>query len=270
VFNTAGLEVLEAARAEGRRTVLEQTIVPCRLYSDLLDIEQQRFPDWQVPADSREEIGGLCEREEAEWRLADVILCGSAFVRSGIAERGGPTDRCVVVPYGVDERFRRPPRPTHGGPLRVLVAGAVGLRKGSPYVLAAARALRGKAVFRMVGGIGVMPSAQAQLREYVELTGSIPHAAMGDHLGWADVFLLPSLCEGSATVTYEALAASLPVVCTPNTGSVVRDGIDGIIIPVRDSTAIVEALERLAADPELRRYMAENARHRAQSFDLAG
>src|SRR5262249_11308352 len=84
---------------------------------------------------------------------------------------------------------------------------------------------------------------------------------------WADVFLLPSVCEGSATVTYEALAAGLPVVCTPNTGSVVRDGVDGFIVPVGDVDAIVERLERLA-DPSLRAEFSVRARGRAAEFTL--
>ena len=47
----------------------------------------------------------------------------------------------------------------------------------------------------------------------------------------ADVFVFPSLFEGSAVVTYEALAAGLPSVVTPSAGSVVRDGVEGFIVP---------------------------------------
>jgi glycosyltransferase involved in cell wall biosynthesis len=162
-----------------------------------------------------------------------------------------------------------PPRQSHDGPLRVLTVGGVGLRKGSPYVLAAARALAGLATFRMVGAIEALPQAVAKLSEAVELTGPIPRSDMRAHFAWADVFLLPSLCEGSATVVYEALAASLPVICTQNTGSVVRNGVEGEIVPIRDSEMIADALAGLARDPERRRDMAEQAARRAKSFDLA-
>lgn len=267
-FNSAALELFEAAKARGRRTVLEQTIAPRRVEHTLLQEEHERFPDWHCAADESDVLDRYCAREEAEWRLADLILCGSDFVRDGIAQCGGPVERCVVVPYGVDRSLFLPPRPNRSGKLRVLVVGAVGLRKGSPYVLAAARSLTGKAVFRMVGGIEASPHAARRLGEAVELTGGIPNTKMAAQFAWADVFLLPSLCEGSATAVYEALAASLPVICTPNTGSVVRDGIDGIIVPPRDSMAIVAAVTRLAEDPTLRRHMAQNARARAAAFDL--
>jgi glycosyltransferase involved in cell wall biosynthesis len=92
---------------------------------------------------------------------------------------------------------------------------------------------------------------------------------MAGHYRWADVFVLPSVCEGSATVCYEALAAGLPVITTPHAGSVVRDGLDGYIVPIRDSGAIAQKLERLASDPELLTAMAANAAARAREFTIA-
>ena len=83
-----------------------------------------------------------------------------------------------------------------------------------------------------------------------------------------DVFLLPSICEGSATVIYEALAAGLPVICTPNAGSVVRDGVDGFIVPIRDPDAIMEKLEQLATNAQLLAQMSENARRRAGEYSI--
>jgi len=134
-------------------------------------------------------------------------------------------------------------------------------------VLEAAKQLKGKAVFRMVGGIGVTHEAEAQLREYLELIGAVSRNEIAKHFEWADVFLLPSICEGSATVIYEALAYGLPVICTSNTGSVVQDGLEGFIVPVRD--AIVGRIERLAKDRELRAQMAADARARAAKFTVA-
>ncbi|MEJ0001123.1 MAG: glycosyltransferase [Verrucomicrobiota bacterium] len=91
-------------------------------------------------------------------------------------------------------------------------------------MLEAARRLGSRAQFRMVGAIQVFPEAERALRQHVELTGPVPRAQIAAQYAWADVLLLPSICEGSATVTYEAMAQGVPVVCTPQTGSVVRDG----------------------------------------------
>lgn len=106
-------------------------------------------------------------------------------------------------------------------------------------------------------------AAKAELGSDVEFTGPVPRTRVIDHYAWADVFFLPSLCEGSATATYEALTAGRPVVCTPNCGSVIRDGVEGSVVPVRDVNTMMDRLDQLAADPALRERMASAARLRA-------
>ena len=268
-FNSAGLEILQAARQRGLPTVMEQTIAPRALEQQLLLEEQQAFPDWQAPLDADPSLTEYIQREQQEWQTADLILCGSEFVRDGIAAWGGPAERCRVIPYGVDLPAAPIERPPHGGPLRVLTVGSVGLRKGSPYVLTAARQLRGQAQFRLVGPVqGVTATAQAELANALDLVGPVPRHQMAQHYAWADVFLLPSICEGSATVVYEALATGLPVICTANAGSVVRHGQEGFLVPIREVGAIVGHLEFLAADPDLRLSLSQSARQRATEFTL--
>ncbi len=267
-FNSAGLELLIAARERGLRAVMEQTIAPMEIETALLEDEYQRFSDWEAPPTADTARPEFIARERAEWAQADLILCGSEFVRMSIAAAGGPVEKCCVVPYGVNAPSSAPPRKRHERPLRVLTVGGVGLRKGSPYVQQAAAALKDKAVFRMVGNVGVTPSARALLESTLELTGVVPRAEMQKHFAWADVFLLPSLCEGSATVVYEAMAAGLAVICTPNTGSVVRDGVDGYIVPIRDTDAITQAVLALAKAPDLLAAMSANARERAKDYNL--
>ena len=120
----------------------------------------------------------------------------------------------------------------------------------------------------MVGPLPGSASARAELAGTVEITGPVSRSAIRDHYAWADVFFLPSICEGSATAVYEALTAALPVICTANTGSVVRDGVDGFIVPIRAVEVIAERIERLAADNDLRRFQSENARQRAAEYSL--
>lgn len=264
------LEPLQAARAHGLWTAVEQNIAAWELVDRLEREEQKRFPDWisDVTEDTSSEA--YASRERAEWAEADLIVCPSEFVRQSVSQYGGPIDRCVVVPYGVDTRFQIPARDRRHGPLRVLTVGSLGLRKGTPYVLEAARRMRGLADFRMVGRGAVPSAACAGLDGVVQFTGSIPRLEIIAQYAWADVFLLPSLCEGSATVTYEALAAGLPVITTPNTGSVVRDGKDGFIVPIRDVDAIVQSLHLLHDNRGRLSEMSHNAKLRAQDFDLAG
>jgi glycosyltransferase involved in cell wall biosynthesis len=83
----------------------------------------------------------------------------------------------------------------------------------------------------------------------------------------ADVFVFPSLFEGSAVVTYEALACGLPCVVTPSAGSVVRDRVEGFLIPPGDVAELASRMERLGEEPGLRSEMSTLARARAEEFD---
>ncbi len=76
----------------------------------------------------------------------------------------------------------------------------------------------------------------------------------------ADVFVFPSLFEGSAVVTYEALACGLPCIVTPRPGSVVRDGVEGLIVPARDVEALAAAWNGSAATRGSARDLAAAAR----------
>jgi glycosyltransferase involved in cell wall biosynthesis len=134
--------------------------------------------------------------------------------------------------------------------------------------MAAAGFLRGKAEFRMVGPINTTSDATRLLGFDVTLIGAVPRSEVHYHFAWADIFLLPSICEGSATACYEALAYGLPVIATPNTGSVVRDGVDGFIVPIRDPAAIAERIERLADDRELLAAMSNAALERSSEYTI--
>ncbi len=87
-----------------------------------------------------------------------------------------------------------------------------------------------------------------------------------------DIYVLPSLWEGLPLALLEALAAGRPIVATAVGGSpeVVDHGINGFVIPPRDSTAMAERLLTLISDPDLRRQMAQVNRARfAEQFSLA-
>jgi glycosyltransferase involved in cell wall biosynthesis len=264
-FNSAALELLRAAREMGHTTILDQTIAPRSVERRMLEEERAHWPGWELEPQQDEYLDQYCAREREEWKSADLILCGSEFVKDGIAECGGPVERCAVVPFGADAAFTVQARPPHDGPLRVLTVGSVCLRKGAPYVLEAARRTQGIATYRMVGPIEVTPRAQADLRQHVELTGAVPRSEIIEHYRWADVFLLPSLCEGSPNAIYEALATGLPVICSPNAGSVVRDGANGYIVPVRSTQGICERVDLLWQDRAAFRALSHNAAAAVQS-----
>ncbi len=269
VFNSAGLELLRFGRERGLATVVEQTSAPWGIYRRFIEDEWAAWPGWEERQTRDLMAGEYAAREREEWRSSDFILCPSDFVLQGIRSDGGPVERCRVVPYGVDVR-RGPRLAPSESKLRVLFAGRVGLAKGVQYLFQAARRLSMEHfVFRFVGPLTLSPTAQREIPRNAQAVGPVSRAEMADQYAWADVFVLPSLCEGSATVCYEALAAGLPIVTTPNAGSVVRDGVDGFVVPIRNSEAIAERLELLRSRPEVLAEMSRNALARASVFTLA-
>jgi hypothetical protein len=77
---------------------MEQTIAPAEVEDRLVSDELEAFPGWEERGGADPYRAEFAARERAEWSGADLILCGSDFVRQGIAACGGPIERCRVVP----------------------------------------------------------------------------------------------------------------------------------------------------------------------------
>jgi glycosyltransferase involved in cell wall biosynthesis len=248
--NSACEMIFRHARGKGLLTVMDQSSVPRLVEERILNSERKSCSNWE-DAFNDEFSEEYARRERNEWELSDLILCPSDFVRDSVISEGGSPEKCVVVPYGVELPEAVPEKAREGADgLNVLFVGRVSLPKGIRFLCEAMRSFAGKRVTcRMVGQICV---DERRLREYappnVELVGRVPRSEVARHYRWADVFCLPSLCEGSATVIYEALAHGLPVITTPNSGSIVRDGIEGVIVPIRDAGAIASAMDRFLQD----------------------
>ena len=267
-FNSAGLEVLNYAKAQGLKTIMEQTIAPVPIQNEILKNEEHKFPNWEPVRASNTSLAEFADREAEEWNTSDIIVCGSKFVADGISKCTGPVKRCKIVPYGFDSKWTFAPRFSTHNPVRVLIVGTVSLRKGAPYVMAAARLLEGLAEFRMVGSVALNSEARIKLAQHVALEGPVSKADMAQHYEWADIFLLPSVCEGSATVCYEALSAGLPVITTLNSGSIVRDQLDGYIISAGDEESIASRIEHLSKHPDVFALMSKSALHRSREFSV--
>ena len=268
VFNGAGLEILEHAGSRNAKRFLDQTAAPWAVEETLLTEERERWPAWEFEGTTPSDWNPLAERERREWDLSDVIICGSEYVREGVRSIGGPAEKCAVVPYGVDSgAFAPRARESQGGPLKVLFVGTIQLRKGIQYLMEAARTLKGKGVkIRAVGAARVSSGAMKQIGGVIDLAGAVPRSGLRSEYDWADVLVAPSISEGSANVCYEAMASGLPIITTPNAGSVVRDGIEGFIVPIRSAEAIAEKLSMLAADRTRVGRLSSNAIERSADF----
>lgn len=251
-FNTASLDLFEKYKGK-KFLVLEQCIAPYAVEQQLISKEKAKHPGWIGTDDDPSYFTAYIKREEEELRMADAIICPSDFVKESVVGIDPQLESKIhVVPYGVRLHSAGKKDFSKEGPLRILTVGKAGLRKGTPYVLEAAKALQQQARFRWVGDYtGIQKDVLKELKTYIEMTGQVSRHEITEHYKWADIFLLPSVCEGSATVTYEAMQYQLPMIVTNNTGSIIRDGMDGFIISCGSEEDIIRGVLKFYSDRTL-------------------
>jgi phosphatidylinositol alpha-mannosyltransferase len=180
--------------------------------------------------------------------------------------------RYRIVPNGVDLSAAQPDGSRPHDELRIVFVGRAEERKGLPVLLRAFEALRGAGVAARLTVAGPRAEEVEPLlldREAIELAGQVDDASKWRLLGQADVLCAPSLGgESFGMVLTEAFASGTPVVASDIAGyrEVMRDGRDGMFVPVGDAQALGEALRALAFDPDRRAQMATEARERAERF----
>ena len=176
-----------------------------------------------------------------------------------------------IIPNGVDLAAARP---DHGEAeeLRILFVGRADARKGLPILLRAFEALRHAGVPARLTVAGATRDEVEPLlldEEGVEVAGRVTDHEKWRLLGQADILCAPALGgESFGMVLTEAFASSTPVVASDIAGyrDVVRDGVDGVLVPSADATALAQALHELALDPGHRGRLAVAARERAERF----
>jgi glycosyltransferase involved in cell wall biosynthesis len=232
-----------------------------------------------------------------------------AYGRPALAIRTAPQNpedgrvlgarRDVVVPNGipdmrgrVEERIARP-----GEPLVILFTGVLIPSKGVRDLLEAFALLCGQGIDARLELMGKWGDAsfETECRERVVRQGLADRVSFLGvkqdlekfrHFAACDIFCFPSYFEAESfgLVLVEAMQFAKPVVSTLWRGipSVVADGVNGFLVPIRDPQAVAGKLQALAMDASLRRRMGEEGRrifvrdftleafHRSMERDLVG
>jgi glycosyltransferase involved in cell wall biosynthesis len=208
-----------------------------------------------------------------------VIVLGRDF-RSLIEKRFPRLKTKVHLLANATPSRRRTPREVRPGDrLQLTTVGYIGPNKNTVQLIEALARLKPRTDWvATIAGNGDIDTARAHvnrlgLADRVSLPGWIDHAAVQELLDRTDVFVLPSLSEGMPMAILEALSYGVPVVATPVGAipEVVGHERNGLIIPVGDLDALVEALARLLDDGDLRRSLGQQGlRDHAERYDLQG
>lgn len=218
------LLTIRAAKKLGIPFVIERPNAHTRFAFEVVAQECERL-GYQLPPDHEHAYNAqTLEREEAEYAEADYLLCPSDFVAQSFLDKGFQEKKLLRHRYGYDEtRFypeERSPNTERG--LTMIYAGACAPRKGLHHALRAwldsGAAERGR--FLVCGGF---------VAGYRELLGELLNHPSVEVLGHrndldslmrqSDIFVLSSVEEGSALVTYEARASGCVLLVSDATGA---------------------------------------------------
>ena len=199
-----------------------------------------------------------------------------AFLGAGLVDE----DKVVLLPSeGIDlDRFS--PAPPVTSPIRFLLVARLLREKGLAEYAEAARIVRARhpeVEFHLVGGTDPNPGAvdlklvEGWVREgAIEWKGEM--ADVRPAIAMSSVYVLPSYREGKPISTQEAMAMGRPIITTdvPGCRDTVEEGVNGFLVPVRDSRALAEAMLRFVDEPALISAMGRESRRIAErDFDVA-
>jgi glycosyltransferase involved in cell wall biosynthesis len=222
----------------------------------------------------------LLRRAQLRWALQTTrVITVSEHLRQLATKLGVPRERVRVIANGVDAGLFRP-RDQHAArarlglpaqrPVLISVGGFVE-RKGHERVLdllpELQRSLPGL-LYIVMGTAGGGESRLAAVERRARgMSGSVrievarPHEEIPVWLNAADVFCLATAREGCCNAVLEALACGLPVVTTRVGGNaeIVRDGVDGFLVPYFDAPAFATAIRKAFEHPWDRQAIAQQA-----------
>jgi glycosyltransferase involved in cell wall biosynthesis len=195
-------------------------------------------------------------------RSADLVLVATPSDRDYLSRQHGlAATKLHVVPNPIDVTRFAPGRPEQRERGRVLYVGRLEPQKNVRALIDAFREVDGAQL--LIVGDG---SLRGELEERaktapVELAGSLPNAELPQLFRRAQVFVLPSLYEGSPKALLEAMACGLAVVAadSPAVREVVSTNENGILARP-DPPGLAGALRVVLADDALRERLGKAAR----------
>lgn len=263
VESQIALNSIFRAKQLGMVTILDRTNSHILYQSQVIDEELQSLGvSWKINSQR------VIDKSLKEYAEADYIFTLSSYVTRTFLANGIPIRKIRQVPSGIDlSRFN--PSQKKDNIFRVIYCGALQGKKGTHYLLRAFAELNlPNSELWLIGNPldDMLPILKRYQDKYTAL-GQIPNTQLAQYYSQGSVFVLPSLEEGLAKVMIEAMACGLPVIATTNTGAedVVREGVDGFVVPIRDVDSLKEKIQFMYENPIARQQMGQNAITRAHS-----
>ena len=209
-------------------------------------------------------------------RRADHVLCVSEEDRYVLTtDFRRPSSSVTRVFSAADEIYATASQNRdYSRATRVLFAGTWRKNKGIEDLVPAFVALcaRHPGITLHVNGAGVSQDVvrghfPEHVRDRVHCETPEDDVAMAAAFSAADLFLMPSLFEGTPLTMMQAMMSGLPIVTTATCGmkEVILDRQNGLLVPIRTPQGLVAAIDELCADQSLRARLGATARADARA-----
>jgi len=247
------LRTIRAAKKLGIPVALERCNAHTRFAYEVVRKECERIGVPLPPGHEHAYNRAILQREEKEYAMADAILCPSEFVKKTFSDAGFPSEKLVRHQYGFDEKTFYP---TANGkpndhPFTMLFAGGCSPRKGLHFALEAwlTSTAHNKGIFLIAGEFipGYAEKLSVQLAHpSVKCLGHRKDVA--ELMRKSDLFVLPSIEEGSALVTSEARGSGCVLLVSEAAGAICQHMENGLVHPVGDVVLLSKHMSILDED----------------------
>jgi glycosyltransferase involved in cell wall biosynthesis len=246
-YSYTALELFRYAKEQGWRTILGQ-IDAGLIHQEIVDRELNKHPQYRDKSEYI--IPKYWHNWQEECLLADKIIVNSLWSQQALIEKKVPLEKVTIIPLVyetsiITESFLRkyPVEFSQKNPLKVLFLGRITLSKGVASVFEAIELLKNQPVeFWFVGSININIPQHIKQNDRVKWVSAIPRSQTSNYYKQADIFLFPTLSDGFGLTQLEAQAWQLPIIASKFCGSVVKDKINGLILPSVTGQAIAEAI----------------------------
>ncbi|MFO1487504.1 MAG: glycosyltransferase family 4 protein [Verrucomicrobiota bacterium] len=250
------LHTLRVAKAMKIPTILERPNAHTKFAYEVVEQECKRLGITMPPGHEHAYNEKYLRHEEAEYALADRLLCPSDFVKQTFLDLGFPNEQLARHQYGFDEKFcHANGRSKEAKPgLTVLFAGGCAPRKGLHYALEAwlKSSAHKNGKFLILGEF---------IPGYAELLQPMLSHPSVQRLGWrkdypsvmreSDILVLPSIEEGSALVTSDGRGCGCVLLVSDAAGAICQHGVNALVHRPRDVETLAKHLSQLHEDRAL-------------------
>ncbi|MDT0650421.1 glycosyltransferase family 4 protein [Autumnicola edwardsiae] len=234
----------------------------------LLQIEQERWPEWASTLTGFKDSEAKLRRKDEELKMANRIFVASTFTANTLKDFPGKLAPVEIIPYGfpIPVESRKYDNLSNRKKLKLLFVGGLSQRKGIADVFAAVEGLESYVDLTVLGHKAANDCAALNkaLAKHKWIP-SLPHKEVLKLMREHDVLLFPSLFEGFGMVITEAMSQGTPVITTDRTAGpdLITDKKNGWLIKAGSTEELRGAIEEILVKPEQVKIIGKEAIERA-------